>query len=562
MMSQRIRFFLIIALALVGFLLYNHWQVEHPAKTTMMTADNAAEIAKKKTEEEIPEITMSANKKPAEASKNAGIPDQTVTTTGIKVSTDVLELTIDPNGGDIVELGLPAYVESKEHTNKHFILFDQSPTRYYIAQSGLAGEGGPDIRGVGRAKYEFAKSSYQMNDNEDRLVVDLSAKTKDGVEITKRFVFLRGSYVINVEYLIANQSNHDFKANFYARLKRKPGEEKSSGFFGMGVQTFTGAAINTKETPYKKFTFKEMGEKPFTKEVENGWAAMVEQYFVSAWIPAPGITYSYQTQHLNDGSYAVGLVAPTTVVPPKGEDSIQVKLYAGPEITDRLEQIAPGLELTADYGILWPICQPIFWLLKLIHSFVNNWGWSIVIITIIIKLLFYKLSATSYKSMGRMRKLQPKIEALKQRHGEDKQKFSQSVMELYKKEKINPLGGCLPILIQIPVFIALYYVLLGSVELRQAPFILWITDLSSKDPYYVLPVLMGLSMFFQQKLNPAPPDPIQAKVMMFMPIIFTVMFLNFPSGLVLYWLVNNLLSILQQWVITRRIEAVPAHGAK
>ena len=363
-----------------------------------------------------------------------------------------------------------------------------------------------------------------------------------------------------MEYLIYNKGKEDYKGSFYARLKRKAGKDTSGGF--LGVQTFTGAAIHTPETPYKKISFKDIADKPLEESVQGGWAAMVEHYFVSAWVPSSGVTSQYQTNSLEHDIYSVGFVESVLTVGRGEEKSIKAQLYAGPEITEDLGKLAPGLELAVDYGILWPICQPIFWLLKKAFQLTSNWGLAIILTTIIIKALFYKLSASSYRSMGNMRKLQPKLEALKQRFGDDKQKYSQGMMELYKKEKINPLGGCLPVLVQIPVFIALYYVLLGSVELREAPFYFWITDLSGKDPYYVLPILMGLSMLVQQKLNPAPPDPVQAKVMMLMPVVFTVLFLNFPSGLVLYWFVNNVLSIAQQWFITRRIELSLRHGTK
>lgn len=576
-MFQNIRFFLFACLLLVGFVLYNTWQQEEAQKKSIHTAHAASRITSigkssaeahnasqtnsnqtkaKIDDKEIPEITTKPETK--EETKV----DTQATKQLVRVVTDVLDLQIDLEGGDIVYLGLPAYADDREPPRKDFVLFDQSPKRYYIAQSGLTGDQGPDLRGVGRAKYQSNQAYYKMNDAEDRLSVDLTTKTKDGILVTKRYIFLRGNYLVKLEYLITNESNQPYKGSFYARLKRKPDPEASSGFLGMaGIQTYTGAALYTKETPYKKFSFKDIADKSFTQEIEDGWAAMVEHYFIGAWVPEKGDVYTYQTQALGDGTYAVGFIAPPITVAPHQQDSIDAHLYAGPEITETLDKLGPGLGLSVDYGILWPICQPIFWVLKTINDVVNNWGWSIVIITILIKLLFYKLSATSYRSMGNMRKLQPKMEALKARYGEDKQGFSKAMMELYKKEKVNPIGGCLPIIIQIPVFIALYYVLLGSVELRQAPFVLWITDLSAKDPYYVLPVLMGLSMFVQQKLNPTPADPMQAKVFMFMPIIFTVLFLNFPAGLVLYWLVNNLLSILQQWYITRKITLQPAHGA-
>lgn len=563
MSFQNIRFFLIASLILVGVTLYNTWQEEHKAvapQKLVTTSSAATSTIPAVDEKEIPEIVQKADN----ISKTESALVEKISEEGIKVLTDVFEATIDPNGGDIVKLNLLAYTNEYEQAKSNYALFDQSAKRYYVAQSGLTGEWGPDRRGVGRAQYKSSAKQYTLADGQDRLEVDLTTKIPEGVEFTKRFVFLRGDYLIKVEYLINNQSKTDYKGSFYGRLKRKPDASSRSGFLGMGmgIQTFTGAALNTKETPYKKFTFKEIAEKPYTKEIENGWAAMIEHYFVSAWVPDKGLIYTYQTQELKDSTYSVGFIAPPVTVPAGGQANIEAKLYAGPEVAEKLEQVAPGLDLTVDYGILWPICKPIFWLLKKINDFIGNWGWSIIIITVLIKSLFYKLSATSYRSMGNMRKLQPKMAALKERHGDDKQKFSQAVMELYKKEKVNPLGGCLPILVQIPVFIALYYVLLGSVELRQAPFILWITDLSDKDPYYVLPILMGITMLIQQKLNPAPPDPVQAKVMMAMPVLFTVLFLNFPSGLVLYWFVSNVLSIVQQWVITRRIELTAGHGVQ
>lgn len=552
MSSQNIRFFLFAALIVTGMLLYNAWQKDHAAQNiASLEKARIQAIENQRQDKDIPNIAQSKPLENIPSTSDASASTENADL--ISVKTDVLNLSIDRVGGDIVSLTLPAYPEGKEGeaSKRPFVLFDQSAKRYYVAQSGLTGPQGPDQKGVGRAKYQSDQKQYELTQNQDRLVVDLFTKADKEVDITKRFVFYRGEYTIDLEYLIDNHGSKEYKGIFYGQLKRKPDPAESSGF--LGIQTYTGAAVNTPNTPFKKISFKDIADKPFSEVVNGGWAAMVEHYFVSAWIPTPGIEYTYQTSQLPDGASAIGFVGPTVTVGPGKQDNIEAKLYAGPEITEKLKALAPGLELSVDYGVLWPICQPIFWLLKQIYDVVGNWGWSIVIITIIIKLLFYKLSATSYRSMGNMRKLQPKIEALKERHGEDKQKFSQAVMELYRKEKVNPLGGCLPILVQIPVFIALYYVLLGSVELRQAPFILWIHDLSAKDPYYVLPILMGLSMLVQQKLNPPPPDPMQAKVMMLMPVIFTVLFLNFPAGLVLYWFVNNMLSIIQQWAITRKI---------
>jgi len=556
--TQNIRFFLFAAVGLIGMLLYNAWQQDYPTKPAVMSsAIDAKDESPSLDDQEIPTVLAEKNK-PEEKTAATTVGD---THRYIQVKTDVFNLKIDTVGGDITHLILSDYAESQESYGEGYVLFDESATRYYVAQSGLTGEQGPDKRGVGRAKYHAAQPAFQLSEKDSQLFVDLHYHAMNHVDVTKRFIFNRGSYVIEVEYIVDNKGTQNYTGNFYARLKRQPSAEKGGGF--LGIQTFTGAAVHTQDTPYKKLNFKDIAEKPFEQSVKGGWAAMVEHYFVSAWIPNSEATNVYQAKEIQENIYMVGLVEPVLTVLPGEHKSIKTKLYAGPEITEDLEPLAPGLDLAVDYGILWPICQPIFWLLKKLFQLTQNWGAAIILVTVVIKLLFYKLSASSYRSMGNMRKLQPKMEALKERYGEDKQKFSQAVMELYKKEKINPLGGCFPVLIQIPVFIALYYVLLGSVELREAPFIFWITDLSAKDPYYVLPILMGASMLIQQKLNPAPPDPVQAKVMMFMPVVFTALFLSFPSGLVLYWFVNNVLSILQQWVITRKIEATSkGHGAK
>jgi len=556
--TQNIRFLLFALIVLIGMLLYNAWKQE--SVTIPIISHNKSgtqfENQARMDDKEIPEVGQGKS-----VLEQAPFVSQTYSLDReIQIKTDVLNVKIDKLGGDITQLILTTYAEDENNFGQGFVLFDNSDKRYYVAQSGLTGEQGPDKRGVGRAKYETHQASYQLEDNQTDLIVDLKTTAGTAVDVIKRFVFHRGSYIVDVEYLIYNKGKEDYKGSFYARLKRKAGKDTSGGF--LGVQTFTGAAIHTPETPYKKISFKDIADKPLEESVQGGWAAMVEHYFVSAWVPSSGVTSQYQTNSLEHDIYSVGFVESVLTVGRGEEKSIKAQLYAGPEITEDLGKLAPGLELAVDYGILWPICQPIFWLLKKAFQLTSNWGLAIILTTIIIKALFYKLSASSYRSMGNMRKLQPKLEALKQRFGDDKQKYSQGMMELYKKEKINPLGGCLPVLVQIPVFIALYYVLLGSVELREAPFYFWITDLSGKDPYYVLPILMGLSMLVQQKLNPAPPDPVQAKVMMLMPVVFTVLFLNFPSGLVLYWFVNNVLSIAQQWFITRRIELSLRHGTK
>ena len=552
---------------LLGSLLYNAW-VQDKAIDAKPTATEALRsladpegliAAENPGTKDIPKL-LSATQRVEEQIPGATLTHPHHASEVVHIKTDVLDLELDTAGGDIRKLVLLGYAQSEDKPQQGFSLLEDSSNRYYIAQSGLASEFGPDIHGRGRAKLTASASDFVLEDGLNELIVDLHAPTRNGIKITKRFVFERGSYAIKVQYLIDNKSRENYTGSFYARLKRKEVEQASGGF--LGVQTFTGAAVYTPETPFKKITFKDMAKKPFDRSVDGGWAAMVEQYFVAAWIPSKESKSLYQASK-DQEIYSVGFVENPVVVPAGEQGLMTSTLYTGPEIVETLGALGSGLELAVDYGILWPLCQPIFWLLKKMFLFSNNWGIAIILTTFLIKGLFYKLSASSYRSMGNMRAMQPKMEALKLRYADDKQKLSQAMMELYKKEKINPFGGCLPVLVQIPVFISLYYVLLGSVELREAPFFGWIIDLSLKDPYYVLPILMGASMLIQQKLNPAPADPMQAKVMMFMPVVFTVMFLNFPAGLVLYWFVNNLLSILQQWFITRSIEkSAGGHVAK
>lgn len=363
-------------------------------------------------------------------------------------------------------------------------------------------------------------------------------------------MFTKGSYLIDVDYKIANQGNHEWVGYMNTQLIRSsPKEDKSSVFH---VGSYTGASYSEPgKHRYQKVSFSDMNKGNLDVDSKGGWVAMQQHYFLSAWIPNANSTNKFYTRSVNN-DYTIGAVSQPITLQPNQEKTIGSKLYVGPEITSVLKSIAPSLDLTVDYGILWFLSSLLFSLMKVINNVVGNWGWSIVLVTVLIKLAFYRLSAASYKSMAGMRKLQPKLQALRERYGDDKAKISQATMELYKQEKVNPLGGCLPIVIQIPVFIALYWVLLESVELRQAPFILWIKDLSDADPYHVLPLIMGATMLIQQKLNPAPPDPMQAKVMMFLPVLFTGLFWGFPAGLVLYWIVNNTLSILQQWYITRK----------
>ena len=514
---------------------------------TLQTNDNAA------AEGDVPQAVE------PDAGDIPTTPVQTATTTSdlIRVQTDTLHVSINPLGGDIVSLSLPAYPMRKDRPDLPFQLLEQTSNRTYIAQSGLAGRNGPDARANGRPLYAAEQTSYQLAQDSDSLTVDLRF-SEANVNYIKRFTFTRGDYLIDVDYLIDNQSDSAWTGSLFGQIKRdKSGDPSSSSATGMA--TFLGAAYWNADNEYTKLKFGKLDDNRLKETVDGGWIAWLQHYFVSAWVPNPEQQHVYQTRKDSQGNYIVGFVSPAVNVSAGEQASISADFYAGPKIQDRLKEISPGLELTVDYGFLWWIAQPLFWVLSMIQSVVGNWGWSIIFLTILIKLVFFPLSATSYRSMANMRRVAPKLQALREQYGDDRQKMSQGMMELYKKEKINPLGGCLPILVQMPVFIALYWTLMESVEMRQAEWLGWITDLSLKDPFFILPILMGVSMFIQQQLNPTPPDPMQAKVMKMLPIIFTFFFLWFPAGLVLYWVVNNILSIAQQWYITRQIERAAAN---
>jgi len=471
------------------------------------------------------------------------------TTDLIQVSTDVLDIRINPVGGDIVYAALKQYPHSMENQDIPFVLLEQSTARTYVAQSGLVGKNGIDKSG--RAAFSAEKTVYELADGDDQVVVALSLN-QDGVSIVKEFVFKRGDYLVDLGYRINNQTQENWQANFYAQFKRDRSADPSS-MEAMGMASYLGAALTKPSERYFKIDFDDMDEGSFKEQVQGGWAAFLQHYFLGAWVPAQDQAHTYNTRKAG-GQYIVGYYDEAIVVAPGTQGETFTSIYLGPKDQDRLAEIAENLDLTIDYGWLWWVAQPLFWLLQLMFAIAGNWGWAIIMLTILVKLAFFPLSAASYRSMANMRKVAPKLTALREQYGEDRQKLSQEMMALYKKEKINPLGGCLPILVQMPVFIALYWVLMESVELRQAPFMLWIEDLSLKDPFFILPLIMGGSMFIQMQLNPTPPDPMQAKVMKLMPVIFTVFFLFFPAGLVLYWVVNNILSIAQQYYITRQIE--------
>ena len=467
----------------------------------------------------------------------------------VHVKTDVLDLKIDLAQGDIIDAQLNEFSESVKDKKTPFTLLQNNPSERYVANSSLFTVQENVIKTLAM-DYQAEKSDYQLPPTEKELIVSLKGHNADGLNVTKRFIFTRGSYLINMKYELLNEGASAWKGYMNTQLLRSSPKEDKSSMFHVG--SYTGASYSSPgKHSYQKVSFKDMSKSNLDTNVEGGWIAMQQHYFLSAWIPESQSNNRFYTR-ATTLDFTIGSVSNPIEVLPSQHQMISSKLYIGPEVAEVLKGISPGLDLTVDYGMLWFVSSMLFSLMTAIYSFVGNWGWSIVLVTVLIKLAFYKLSATSYKSMANMRRLQPKLLALKERYGDDKAKMSQATMEFYKQEKVNPLGGCLPIVIQIPVFIALYWVLIESVQLRQAPFIFWINDLAAADPYHVLPVIMGITMLIQQRLNPAPPDPMQAKIMMFLPVFFTMLFWGFPSGLVLYWIVNNTLSILQQWYITKK----------
>ena len=574
------RTILLVALAVVSYMMVLQWNQDYGQAPEIAAITQSSSVNQQSSASN--QVTLNS----AQAATSDDLPiavnelaqDPTLASTPVSndliyVNTDVLQLAIDPNGGDIVELKLSQYPRNASNPDIPLQLFENSSERVYVAQSGLVGTDGPDARASGRPVYSVTQQDFTLQDGQTQLNVDLSFQ-ENGINYTKRFTFHRGlslecsareisqrqvscindkAYQVDLTYLVDNQSDREWKGNLFAQLKRD-GQGDPSSTTATGTATYLGAALWTKDEPYKKLSMSNMDDKKFNEAVQGGWVAWLQHYFVTAWVADPQQTNQVTTRKDSKGNYIIGYTSPTMSVAAGQHAQTTATLYAGPKIQSHLKALSPGLELTVDYGFLWFIAQPIFWLLGVIHSILGNWGWSIIALTVLIKLIFFPLSAASYKSMARMRAVAPRMAELKEQHAGDRQKLSQGMMELYKKEKINPLGGCLPILVQMPVFLSLYWVLLESVEIRQAPFMFWLTDLSSKDPFFILPIIMGASMFVQQKLNPTPPDPMQAKVMKLLPIIFTFFFLWFPAGLVLYWVVNNLLSIGQQWYITRKIE--------
>lgn len=541
--TRRLILFFVFSFSVL--LLWDAWQKETRPTSGALSASTAGTPAS------IPELRSPQVTKPAEAvspvMKAAEAPRERV-----RVRTDSMLAEIDTQGGDLVYLELLRHKDTLDR-NRNLVLL--GPEHRYAAQSGLIGADLPNHRSPFRA----TAREFNLPEGQEKLEVRLDAEAVGKVKVRKVLTFHRASYRIDVSEEITNGRPEPLVAHAYFQLTR---DGKSPAGDPPMVQTYTGFAVYTDQDKFQKVTFSDVDKNkmPYPKAADNGWVAVVQHYFVAALLPQDKTQREFFTKKLSDDFYSTGVIVPVGPVPPGATVRVNVPLYAGPQDQDALRAIAPGLQLVVDYGWLTVIAAPLFWVLKLFHGWLANWGLAIILLTVVIKLIFFPLSAASYRSMAKMKLVTPRLTKLREQFGEDRAKMNQAMMDLYKTEKINPLGGCLPILVQIPVFIALYWVLLESVELRQAPFYLWVTDLSVADPWYVLPTLMMASMIVQTKLNPTPPDPIQARVMMIMPFAFGVMFYFFPAGLVLYWFVNNILSILQQWQITRMIEGGKAAG--
>lgn len=530
---------LFIGLAFASFLLWQQWQIDKaPQKlTTQSTAVTTTTVDSHSTD--VPDADTT-------------VPATTVLSKElITVNTDQFLIKIDPVGGDIVHSALIQHKLELEQ-DEPFVLLEQSKNNNYIAQSGLIGRNGIDSSIRGRAHFNSPSQEYTLDPGQDTLEVNLDYTAENGVIYTKRFVFHRDQFNIDVDYLINNTSSEQLQVQMYGQIKQSIQQSEGS----MMMPTYRGAAFSSTDTRYEKYSFDDMADKNLNVPTLGGWAAMLQHYFVSAWIPPKNDKNTIFSSISAGGQANIGFRGAVYDIAPGTEQVISAAFYVGPKHQEALSELSDSLNLVVDYGFLWWLAVPIYQLLMFFQSIVGNWGVAIILITLSVRGILYPLTKAQYTSMAKMRNLQPKLQALKDRIGDDRQKMGQAMMELYKKEKVNPMGGCLPILLQMPIFIALYWVLLESVELRHAPFMLWIDDLSVQDPYYVMPLLMGLSMFIMQKMQPMAPtmDPMQVKMMQWMPVVFTVFFLWFPAGLVLYWLVGNIVAITQQKIIYAGLE--------
>ena len=545
------RIILLAAIAFIAMQLWTAWQKDYgqtPAQAVALNTDNNSLIPDKILN------SRSATTTTTESKNDHVVNPLVATNTGntVKVITDTLQLDIASKGANIVKAALPQYPVSLDKSDQPTVLLNTSPQSEYLAQSTFISKGAK--HGSADAYYKTSQQTYKLGENDNEMHVDFKWMSPEGVEFIKRYEFTRGDYDIGVKFIVNNASSKPWQGNLVTQLARTSEDPSGKkGFFN--IHAYFGASVSTEKESYKKLPFGDFKKKKLMETSQGGWAAMQQHYFLSAWIPEQKQENLFYTHVTGNDLHVVGVRGPQINVNPGASEVSSAKLYVGPELPEQLKTLAPHLNMTVDYGWLWFISDILYWMMSKINMLVGNWGWSIIILTLLIKALFYPLSAASYRSMSRMRLLQPKIATLRERYADDKQKLTKETMELYRREKVNPFGGCLPILIQIPIFIALYWVLVESVQLRQAPFIFWIHDLSIKDPFYILPILMGITMLIQQRMNPAPPDPVQAKVMMMLPIVFTILFMNFPAGLVLYWVVNNTISMLQQGFIMHQVNS-------
>ncbi|MBL1416634.1 MAG: membrane protein insertase YidC [Moritella sp.] len=540
---------LVIGLLFVSFLLFTEWQnkdnpVAVPTTTQAFTNGLTGDV-------------------PAGSDSSTDAPNSKQSNNLITISSDVLELTIDTLGGDIVRADLLEHATELD-AEERFTLLQNDATNVYVAQSGLIGANGPDANVNGRPQYSTTATSFTISG--DKLSIPLSYTDANGVEFTKIFTLTRGNYDVDVSYKINNQSANAISVQMYGQLKQNIDLSEDTGS-SMMMQAYRGAALGTTDKRYEKYDFDDISDANLSRTTTAGWVGMLQHYFVSAWIPGNSQNHFYTLNigrtDFTQGQAIIGFKQPVEAIAANSETTISAKLWLGPKLQDQMGELVEGLDLTVDYSWLWFIAQPLFQLLQFFHGLVGNWGIAVIMITFTVRGAMYPLTKAQYTSMAKMRLLQPKLTALREKCGDDKQKMSQSMMALYKEEKVNPLGGCFPMIIQMPIFISLYWALMESVELRHAPFALWINDLSAQDPYYVLPLLMGVTMYMIQKMSPTQvQDPMQQKVMQFMPVMFTFFFLWFPAGLVLYWLMSNVVTIIQQTIIFRSLEKQGLHSKK
>lgn len=560
-MQQWGRIAILAAMFVTAYLLILAWQKDY-GSAAQATQSPAAVVNSQQTVSDVPTGHAATNAiSDVPPASTAVVPTETKKDSPvsandklIQVQTDVYRLWIDPNGGDVVRVELLLHDLNKQQNDKPFVILENDANRVYVAQSGLVGANGPDASPEGRPQFEVESKQFSLAAGQKELVVPLVYQAKNGVEIIKSYTFKAGEYPISVSYRIINRGAQNWQGQMFGQIKRDNSADPSKstqGVFQLG--TYLGGAWGTPDEQYNKLKFDNFQDEALNQQANGGWVGVVQHYFVTAWIPDAKYKASLESRQVADQN-VIGFRSPLINVPAGKQMDVGATLYSGPKIQSELKDLAPGLNQTVDYGWLWPIAQILFIGLKFFHGLVGNWGWAIILLTIAVKVILFPLSAKSYRSMAKMRVIAPEMQRLKEEHGEDRMKFSQEMMALYKKEQVNPLSGCLPLLLQMPIFLALYWVLMESVELRHAPWLGWIQDLSAMDPLFILPLIMGVTMYMQQMLNPQPTDPMQAKVFKLMPIMFTVFLLFFPSGLVLYWIVNNLFTIAQQWVVNKSAE--------